>query len=276
MRRIALIAGACVALAGCVATQTGPEIVRGMPPLDRSPVAAIGADDFTAGRFEAGNGIVLPYRLLAPSPLEPGRPYPLVVQFHNSGAIGDDNRLQIERDVAARSWAIPGARARHPAFVLVPQFSARSADYDDPAMPTVAHASPQLQAALELVEAIAAREPVDRRRIYASGFSMGGSTGWLALSAKPDLFAAGVLISAVAPDRAQATELVRMPVLVMHGDADAENPIGSDREMVTAIQAAGGRLARLRIYAGLEHSPPGDLIPGDWWRDWLFAQHRNP
>lgn len=275
MRLAALVVGACIALAGC-ASAPGIETVRGTPPLDRSPASAIGADAFAAGRFEASNGIVLPYRLLAPSPLEPGRRYPLVVQFHNSGAIGDDNRVQIERDVAARSWAIPAIRARHPAFVLVPQFAARSAGYDDPATPTVAHATPQLQAALELVEAIASREPVDRRRIYASGFSMGGSTGWLALSARPDLFAAGVLMSAVAPDRAQAAALARIPVLAMHGDADTENPIGSDRELVAAIRAAGGRQARLRVYAGLEHSPPGDLIPGNQWRDWLFAQHRNP
>jgi predicted peptidase len=273
VRFAALIVG--IALAGCAST-AGIDTVRDMPPLDRGPAAAIGADDFAAGRFEASNGIALPYRLLAPSALEPGRRYPLVVQFHNSGAIGDDNRAQIERDVAARSWAIPGVRARHPAFVLVPQFSARSADYDDPATPTVAHATPQLQAALELVEAIAAREPVDRRRLYASGFSMGGSTGWLALSARPDLFAAGVFMSAVAPDHAQAAALARTPVLAMHGDADTENPIGSERDMVAAIHAAGGRQVRLRVYAGLAHSPPGDLIPGDGWRDWLFAQHRNP
>ena len=65
-------------------------------------------------------------------------------------------------------------------------------------------------------------------------------------------------------------------MLVLHGDADTENPIDSDRAMVAAIRAAGGRQVRLRSYVGLQHLPPGDLVPGDWWRDWLFAQHRDP
>ena len=46
--------------------------------------------------------------------------------------------------------------------------------------------------------------------------------------------------------------------------------------MVAAIGAAGCKHVRMRCYVGLQHLPPGDLVPGDWWRDWLFAQHRKP
>ena len=267
---------ACVALlAGC-AGNAGETLVRGTPPLDRSPAAALSADDFAAGTFTASDGTTLPYRLLAPARIEPGRRYPLVVQFHGSGAIGNDNRAQIERDFAARAWAIPTIRARHPAFVLVPQFPVRSANYDDPATPSIAIATPALSAANELVDSFVAEQPVDPARIYASGFSMGGSATWLSLLARPGLFAAAVPIGGIAPDRSRANELKRIPLLVLHGDADTENPIDADREMVTAIRAVGGRQVRMRTYAGLAHLPPGDLVPGDWWRDWLFAQHRDP
>lgn len=229
-----------------------------------------------AGRFTAADGTVLPYRLLMPPSIESGQRYPLVVQFHNSGAIGNDNRAQIARDVSARAWAIPAVRARYPAFVLVPQFPVRSAHYDDARAPRNAYAdASQLNAALALIEAIAVEHPVDRDRIYASGFSMGASTVWLAAVARPGLFAAAVPISGIAPQRSHAPALTALPLLVLHGDADLENPIGSDREMVTAIRAAGGRRARLREYVGLEHQPPGDLIPGEWWREWLFTQHRG-
>jgi predicted peptidase len=154
---------ACVALlAGC-AGNAGETLVRGTPPLDRSPAAAISADDFVAGSFTARDGTTLPYRLLTPAHIEPGRRYPLIVQFHGSGAIGSDNRAQVERDFAARAWAIPAIRARHPAFVLVPQFPVRSANYDDPMVPRSAVAAPALGAALELVDAVIARQPVDRR-----------------------------------------------------------------------------------------------------------------
>ena len=83
-------------------------------------------------------------------------------------------------------------------------------------------------------------------------------------------------ISGIAPARDRADELKDVPILILHGDADTENPIHSDREMVAAILAVGGRQVRMRSYVGLQHMPPGDLVPGDWWRDWLFAQHRDP
>ena len=271
-----LVVLACVALlAGCVG-MTGETLVRGTPPLDRSLAAGISADDFEAGTFTASDGTTLPYRLLAPARIEPGRRYPVVVQFHGSGAIGSDNRAQVERDFAARAWAIPAIRARHPAFVLVPQFPVRSANYDDPTAPRSAIATPALAAVLELVDAVIAQQPVDRTRIYASGFSMGGSATWLSLLARPDLFAAAVPISGIAPERSRADELKRIPILVLHGDADTENPIAADREMVAAIRAAGGRQVRMRTHVGLAHMPPGDLVPGDAWRDWLFVQHRDP
>lgn len=273
--RFVLLACAALLLSGC-ARDAGETLVRGTPPLDRSPAAAISADDFAGGSFTASNGTTLPYRLLAPAHIQPGRRYPLVVQFHGSGAIGTDNRAQITGDFAARAWAIPAIRARHPAFVLVPQFPARSANYDDPATPRIAIPAPALAAALELVDETVARHPVDRARIYASGFSMGGSATWLSLLARPDLFAAALPISGIAPDRARAADLKHVPILVLHGDADTENPIDADREMVAAIHAAGGKHVRLRSYVGLQHLPPGDLVPGDWWRDWLFAQHRDP
>ncbi len=273
LRRI-LIALACATFTAC-ASHGGVEIVRDAPPLDRSRVARITADDFAAADFTSGDGTTLAYRLLAPQRIEAGRRYPLIVQFHNSGGIGTDNRAQIEKDASARAWALPAIRADYPAFVLAPQFSGRSANYDDPKAPHVAFAAPQLSAALQLVDAFVSTHPVDPQRIYATGFSMGGSTAWLAALARPGFFAAVVPVGAIAPDRTQAPMLARLPILAFHGDADTENPIASDRQMVAAIRAAGGRNVRLREYVGLEHQPPGDFIPGRWWRDWLFAQRRE-
>lgn len=277
LRRWRLVAAiACLGLAACASRGTVVDIVHGTPAFDRATIAGYKADRFVAGRFTASDGTVLPYRLLVPDRIEPGKRYPLVVQFHNSGGIGSDNRLQVDTDAIARSWALPAVRARHPAFVIAPQFATRSANYDDPEHPAVSHAAPPLATALELVASVMAEHPVDRQRVYAVGYSMGGSTTWQALLAAPTLFAAGMPVSGIAPDRAHAAALAGMPLLVLHGDADPENPIDADRAMVAAIRAAGGRSVRMREYVGLEHDFPGDLVPGDWWRDWLFAQHRSP
>lgn len=276
LRRWRLVAAiACLALAAC-ASRGVVDIVRGTPPFDRTSIAGYKADRFIAGTFTATDGTVLPYRMLVPERIERGKRYPLVVQFHNSGGIGADNRLQVDTDAVTRSWALPAVRARHPAFVIAPQFAVRSANYDDPDRPNRSHAAPVLDAALELVASVMAAQPVDRQRVYAVGYSMGGSTTWQSILSAPGLFAAAVPISGIAPDRTHAASLAGLPLLVLHGDADQENPIDADRAMVAAIRAAGGRSVRMREYVGLEHDFPGDIVPGDWWRDWLFAQHRTP
>lgn len=277
LRRIAAVLlpawlGVTLLLSGC-ASNSPVERISGTPPIDRSQVASVTAEMFKPGEFVARDGTRLRYRLLSPTDPQPGQRYPLVLQLHSSGGVGDDNQRQLE--TMAKAWALPGIRTRYPAYVLVPQFPVRSANYDNPALPRSAVASPALPAALELVDRIIATQEVDPQRIYVTGFSMGGSATWLASALRPDLFAAALPVSGIAPDRAQAPALIGLPIWVLHGDADAENPIDADREMVARIRDLGGRQVRLREYEGLAHAPPGDQLPGYWWRDWLFAQRRD-
>lgn len=267
------IALAMVFLLGACASRPPIERIAGIPPIDRSQVASVPLEAFESGEFVARDGMRLRYRLLPPQDPQPGQRYPLVLQLHGSGGIGDDNQRQME--TMAKAWALPDVRSRYPAWVLVPQFPIRSANYDDPKVPRSAQASPALAAALELVDHVVAARAVDRQRIYATGFSMGGSAAWLAPLLRPDLFAAAVPVAGIAPPSDQGQPLIALPLLVLHGDADTENPIDSDRRMVAHLHALGGKQVRLREYAGLAHMPPADQLPGTWWRDWLFAQRRD-
>jgi predicted peptidase len=175
----------------------------------------------------------------------------------------------------AKSWAMPDVRDRYQAFVLIPQFPIRSANYG-PASPDQ-HAIPSqaLNDALELVTAFSSANPVDRSRIYATGFSMGGSAAWLLPCIAPGVFAAIVPISGVAPPDSEAANFSNLPILAIHGNADTENPITADRRFIQAIASHGARQVLLREYQGLEHQPPSDMYPGFWWRDWLFSQQRK-
>lgn len=265
---------AALSILTACATTTPVERIAGTPPIDRRDVAALDTSVFIAGDFTARDGTRLPYRLLPPAQVQAGQRYPLVVQLHSSGGIGQDNQSQL--DALAKGWALPGNRARFPAFILVPQFAVRSANYDDPVTPRSAQASPALEAAMELVDHLLVTHTIDAQRIYASGFSMGGSAAWLAPTLRPDRFAAIVPVSGIAPDDASANALQHVPILALHGDADTENPIDADRRLVATLYARGNRQVRLREYVGLAHAPPGDVLPGTWWRDWLFAQRRAP
>src|ERR1022692_3397230 len=76
-------------------------------------------DDFEARVFSATDGAKLPYRLLQPANIEPGKKYPLVVLLHGAGEVGSDNAIQLKH--GATAFAKPEAREKFPSFVFVPQ-----------------------------------------------------------------------------------------------------------------------------------------------------------
>ena len=269
--------------------QLPPRVAAASIPDDGAPVdsaalaaalaryAAVPDSLFRSGTFTDAGGVRLVYRLLSPPDPRPGARYPLVVVFHGSGAIGADNAAQL--GPFARSWAAPAVRARFPAYVLVPQFPARSAVYTLGAggVPASSRPTEAADAALALLDSIAARLPVDRGRVYAVGFSMGGSTAWHTAAAAPARFAAALPIAGVAPDAAdtaRVARLARVPLYVVHGTADAENPIGPDRAMAAALRAAGARGLRVWEPVGLDHRVPPAFFVSDAWRAWLFTQRR--
>ena len=191
-----------VALLMCLAFATGAAAsatnapVTGVGPLAADAVATVDTELFARGSFTAADGTVLPYRILPPRHVRAGQRYPLVLQFHSSGGIGTDNAAQLDR--LARSWAMPATRERYPAYVLVPQFAGRSANYGPAAADQAATAAPALHAALALVRHVATTHRVDTSRIYAVGFSMGGSAAWLSPTLAPGQFAAIVPIAGIA------------------------------------------------------------------------------
>lgn len=258
------------ALTGCAHDLPKHEVVRSAQPMARDIVSSVETNVFEKGIFTASNGTRLPYRILTPVTRVPGVRYPLVLQLHGSGGIGTDNERQLDR--LAKSWAKPEIRARYETFVLVPQFPVRSANYGPPSPEQYAEPSAALIAALELVEKFAQDNPVDAARIYALGFSMGGSAAWLAPTLKPNFFAAIIPISGIAPDNTAADALQNLPIWVMHGNADTENPIVADHRLVKFIESRGGQRVFFREYDGLDHQLPADLYPGNWWRTWLFDQ----
>ena len=205
----------CVALAGCTTGATFNELVDNPTPLAPDVVSTVKAEEFEGHSFKSTAGSTLRYRLLKPSKLEPGKVYPLVVQLHGSGGIGTDNLSQLER--MAKSWAMPELRKRYQAFILIPQFPIRSANYGPAAPDQFAISSPALQDAVELVKEFSSANPIDPTRIYATGFSMGGSASWLLPVLAPDLFAAIVPISGVAPKSEQAKDFLDLPVYAVHG-----------------------------------------------------------
>jgi len=201
------------------------------------------AEQFDALRFEYENQEsdareVIHYQLLKPARIESGRRYPLVLFLHGSGDRGNDNRQQL--DTFPSAMARPMWRRTYPCFVVAPQCA------DGRSWKEYQHSL------LLLLDALEREHPVDRRRIYLTGFSMGGFGAWTVLSRDPERFAAVVPICG-GGDISLADKLTRNQIWVVHGEEDRSVSVNASRDMVAAIADAGGHAFYTEI-SGIGHN----------------------
>lgn len=251
-----------------LSSDAGPELLQRVEAIKQIP-----ADTFEARQFKSRDGITLPYRLLKPQNYQPKVKYPIVIVFHGSGAMGQDNVQQL--GLLAKSWAQPEYREKYPCFVVVPQFSTRPVEYftRERSSVNVSRPLPPLQVAVELIESLVRRRDVDRRRIYVMGFSMGGSSTWEALMLRPKMFAAAVPVAGM-PDAMRANRLPDIPLWIIHGNNDHENPFEGDWLMYQALNKKGAKSVRFWELEGIDHEFPPRLLTSGELPQWLFRQRR--
>lgn len=93
---------------------------------------------------------------------------------------------------------------------------------------------------LELFENIVKEYPVDLKRIYTVGFSMGGFAVWDILQRKPDLFAAAIPVCGGGDDTL-AMRIKNVSIWAFHGEKDEVAPPARTRNMISALNELGGR-----------------------------------
>jgi predicted peptidase len=249
---------------------------------------------FEKGSFATADR-ALPYRLLRPLTIEEGKTYPLVLFLHGKGERGDENQRQLIH--GGKMFAAEAFRQRYPAYVLAPQCPSGTepgtlSKKEDVAPGTEAdrvwtwplerlvtptvdldrRPTPQLAAVRQLVDKLRKELPIDGGRIYVCGLSMGGYATWELAAREPELWAAAVPICG-ASDPSHAARLARLPIWNLHGEMDSVIPVERSREMVRAINAAGGRVIYTE-YPGVGHDcwVPSFESRHVW--DWMFAQRR--
>jgi predicted peptidase len=219
----------------------------------------------------------LPYRLLKPDGYEPtGKAiYPLVIFLHGSLERGDDNEQQINTSV--QEFAKAEVRKRHPCFVIAPQCSLTSAwsEHKD-GLPTLKFTEKPTEAmglVLDLMDALGREFRIDPKRIYATGFSMGGFGTFELLARRPDRIAAAIPICGGGiVDRAGT--FAKVPVWIFHGSADTIVPPEYSRKMVDALRKADGH-PRFTEYPGVRHNAWTQTYSNPEVLDWLFEQKRD-
>lgn len=236
----------------------------------RDSIRAIGNEVFQPFQYTGAGRQVINYRLLAPAKINEQERYPLVLVLHSSGRpIGMDNVSQL--GVLAKLWARPDIRARYPAYVVAPQFPVRSSNYtmSPDKNVLVSLPDPCLTTALELIDSLKKVLPIDGRRVYVIGFSMGGSSTINSLSLRPDLFAAAISISGI-PAFGQINALAKIPLWIVHGNADHENPMVTDSLFYRELCSLHDRQVRFWEVEHLDHDIYAGLYKDDVIPRWLF------
>lgn len=216
----------------------------------------------------------LPYRLLYPLNYNKNKKYPIVVFLHGSGQRGNDNESQLIG--VPKHLTDTVGRIKYPCFILVPQCSKKDVWVKFPNFPssleTTRIATPSAALTLEKLDLLIKNLPIDRKRVYVTGYSMGGEGAFDFLTHRPDLFAAAVPICSVS-DTAKAKLISKIPIWAFHGDQDEVNNVKYSRLMIAALEKHNGN-PKYTEYHGVKHNSWTKAYDEPGLFDWLFSQRR--
>jgi predicted peptidase len=214
----------------------------------------------------------LPYRILLPKNYNQSQKYPLVITFHNSTRIGNDNEKQLEP--LAKIWLRPEIYNNFPCFVIAPQFNKRSSNYTKQADGILSSIpSDDVKLVIKLIDSITSTySKIDKSRIYLIGYSMGASTAQNLMTMAPKKFAAIVSIAAV-PDFLNLNAFKNKNILLIHGQMDTENPYGGSIALAEKLKA--NKKLIFKTYTQLNHDNINiPFLLSDEIPQWLFKQKK--
>jgi predicted peptidase len=220
--------------------------------------------------FKNERGETLLYRLFIPQNYDPKKKYPLVLYLHGGGGRGTDNLKQIDGGNGYLIDFFTGseAQSRYPSFVVAPQSPMQEGwvEYDS-ITPTR-----QLRLVHEMLSELRRTYSIDAARVYVGGQSMGGFGTFAIISEHPKLFAAGVSLCG-GGDESKVARLVSTPMWAFHGAKDEAVPVARSRNIVAAINKAGGK-ANYTEYPGIDHLIWPKVVKETELLPWLFNQQR--
>lgn len=227
------------------------------------------------------NNDSLPYRLLLPQDFQSSKKYPLIIVLHGAGERGADNEKQLK--YGATLFLNDTVRKDFPAIVVFPQCAEnsywsnvkiisdstgkRSFYFQTDGEPTTA-----MRLLQRLVTTLTDNYPVDRKRIYVGGLSMGGMGTFELVRRNPTTFAAAFPICGGANPQT-AGKLNKTAWWVFHGAKDDIVPPYLSQQMVEALKKQKAEVL-FRLYPEANHNSwdsafaEKDLLP------WLFSHYK--
>jgi len=238
---------------------------------NRKLLNSLNTDNFQKKIF-VENDIKIPYRFLTPKNNRKNEKFPLVITFHNSTRIGNDNENQLEP--FAKIWLRDEIYEKYQCYVVAPQFNKRSTNYEtNEEGIQISKPSNEVSALLKLIKDLEKEYPnIDKNRIYLIGYSMGGSTSQNLMNLQPNTFAAVVSVAAV-PDLSNLNKIKEKNIWLIHGKNDDENPYVGSVELYNKLSSDKNLI--FTTFTNLNHN--NIVIPfllTDEIPKWLFEKHR--
>lgn len=217
----------------------------------------------------------LPYRLMRPQFPDTAIKVPLVLFLHGAGERGNDNNMQFVNGV--KNFATDSNRMKFPCFLVLPQCAKEyrwvETDWRLPSHIIPGKPSVYLNATIMLIDSLMKNLNIDTNRIYITGLSMGGFGTWDAISRWPRKFAAAVPVCG-GGDTAKASVIKDIPVWAFHGDKDNVVMVSRSRNMIAALQKAGGNPTYTE-YPGVAHNCWNIAYSDPTMIEWLFSQNKK-
>jgi predicted peptidase len=219
----------------------------------------------------------LNYRLFVPETTK-GKKYPLLLYLHPFGDNGNDNKKQVSN--LGFDWTKKKIQSEFPCYILAPQCPAGTEWVDKGPMKAPFdhyfqdsyHETQVMKMIIEVIDQLTHTYPIDTRRIYTIGFSMGATGCWDILTRHPDVFAGAVISSGVS-DTSKAQNLKKIPIWAFSGEFDKVAPAELNKNMVKAINLKGGH-AKFTIIEDEGHNIGLRSFNDPAVKEWLFNQRK--
>lgn len=183
--------------------------------------------------------------------LHDGEKMPLLIFLHGMGERGNDlSKLKVHGPPS-----FLGNRKDFPFITISPQ------------CPDTVYWNTDIL--LPFYDEILDRYPVDKKRVYITGLSMGGYGTWGSVIARPDLFAAAAPICGGGdPSKLEAAKDI--PIWVFHGAKDRVVPIVRSEEMVNRLKELGSNV-KFTVYPDANHDSWTETYANPKLYEWFLS-----
>ncbi|MFC1650810.1 Ig-like domain-containing protein [Candidatus Latescibacterota bacterium] len=185
-------------------------------------------DEYEMREHTSLNGVSIKHLVYTPKNISPGQKYPFVIYLHGRCEECVTHE-RILKEGGLQIWHSYGENKQlEPTFLFAPAGGTEGWTRE-----------PRRDAIFEIIDGLIDEFPIDTKRIYILGFSMGGSGTWNYIQYRPGFFAAANP-QAIGGGVIDADIVKNTPIWTTIGEQDEPRRVAQLKENVARIRAANG------------------------------------